>query len=165
MTKKINVKALIGIPLFSILLGLFYNTFSSDGIDFIRKEVSIDFVKLGETITDNNLKGIDLAQTVKLFNDKSALFIDARDQWEFKKEHITGALNIPEFSFSEDDPKLLDISKNKLIVVYCSGDDCDISKRLAVQMTELGYTNLYVFVGGIYEWNAANLPTVKDNNE
>ena len=165
MLKNINIKAVLGILLLSIFMGIFYNSFSSDGIDFIRNEVIINYVKLGENITENNLRGIDLAQTIKLFNEKSALFIDARDQWDFKKKHITGAINIPEFSFASNEPKLSNISKDQLIIVYCSGDDCDISKRLAVQMSEIGYNNLYVFVGGITAWTEADLPTIKGKDE
>ena len=161
MKNKINFKAILGILISSILLGILYNTFSSDGIDFIRKEIKIDFVEIGETSKNENLKGINISQTMDLYNKKSAIFIDARDQWEFSDAHILGAVNIPEFSFSKDDSTLSDISKSSILVIYCDGDDCDTSKRLAKQISDFGYENIYVFLGGMKSWIEAELPICK----
>ncbi|MBK7106744.1 MAG: rhodanese-like domain-containing protein [Ignavibacteriae bacterium] len=163
MKLKTNYKAIFLILLSSILLGIIYNTFSSDGIDFIRKEIKIDFVKIGESNSKENLKGINISQALELHNKKSAIFIDARDQWEFSESHITRALNIPEFSFSNNDKTLSNISKKSTLVIYCDGDDCDTSKRLAKQISELGYENIYVFLGGMKLWMEAELPTSKGN--
>jgi len=159
---KTNLKVLFGIIFFSIFLGIIYNTFSSDGIKFIREPIKVKYVKVGDDTNDKNvLRGIELAQALELFDKKSVTFIDARDQWDFAESHITGAINIPEFSFSKDDPIIKNLSKNDLLVVYCGGDDCDISERLTKDLVNLGYINAYVFVGGIKEWNDANLSTEK----
>ncbi len=160
MKTKTNFKVLFGILFFSIFLGVIYNTFSADGIKFIREPIKVTFVNVGDkTNNANELKGIELAQALELFNKKSATFIDARDQWDYSESHISGAINIPEFSFSKDDSLLKKIPKNNLLIVYCSGDDCDISKRLTKDLVELGYTNVYVFLDGFKSWNEASLPT------
>lgn len=160
MKTKINFKVLFWILFCSVLLGIIYNTFSTDGIKFIREPIKVKYVNVGDEINNSKeLKGIELAQALELFNQNNAVFIDARDQWDFAESHISGAINIPEFSFTKDDSVLKNISKDELLVVYCGGDDCDISKRLTKDIVELGYKNAYVFLGGIKEWNEANLPT------
>ncbi|MCB0743005.1 MAG: rhodanese-like domain-containing protein [Ignavibacteriae bacterium] len=166
MKSKINYKAMLLILASSILLGFIYNTFSSDGIDLIRKSIIVESVKIGEgNSSENTLRGIDISQAIKLHNDNSAIFIDARDQWEFSESHISGAISIPEFSFVGDDSLLNSITKESLIVVYCDGDDCDVSKRLAQELVELGYQETYVFLGGMKEWMEAELPINKGLSE
>ena len=166
MKSKINYKAMLLILASSILLGFIYNTFSSDGIDLIRKSIIVESVKIGEgNSSENTLRGIDISQAIKLHNDNSAIFIDARDQWEFSESHISGAISIPEFSFEKDNPILKTIPIESLIIVYCDGDDCDVSKRLAQELVALGYKETYVFLGGMKEWIEAELPINKGLSE
>ena len=91
MKTKLNYKALFLIVLTSLLLGIIYNSFSDDGILFIRKELIVNFVSLEDSdSTSENLKGLLLEQVIKLHEENSAIFIDARDQWEFSESHIIG---------------------------------------------------------------------------
>lgn len=164
LINNINYKVIFIILMSSILLGFIYNTFSTDGIDFIRKPIIIKSVQIGESDEYGDIiGGIDLAQALQLFEDKSAIFVDARDQWEFSKYHIDGAVNIPEFSFTKEDSILNNISSESLLVIYCDGDDCDISKRLAQEFIKLGYKNTYVFLGGMKSWVEAKLPITGDS--
>lgn len=166
MKNKVNIKAILKILLGSIILGFIYNIFSVDGIDLIRKPIIVQSVIIGENEYESNtLRGIDLEQTIKLFGDKSNIFIDSRDQWDYSEAHIEGAINIPEFSFTIDDSLLQSISPNELLVVYCDGDDCDTSKRLANEIVKLGFKNVYVFLGGIKVWRDAKLPITKGNQD
>lgn len=161
MKTKINYKVIFWIITSSILLGNIYNSFSIDGIDFIREPIEIKNLDNKDNSDSTSIIGIDLAQTVNFYNTKAAVFIDARDQWDFSTLHIEGAINIPEFSFESSDTTLNSFPKSKLFVVYCDGDDCDISKRLANQMLKLGFRNTFVFLGGIQEWEKAGLPVIK----
>ena len=164
MRNKVNYKAIIIILFTSVIFGFIYNTFSVNGIELIRKPITVKSAVLGENENElNNILGLDLAQTINLFNQNVAIFIDARDQWDFSEAHIEGAINIPEFSFAKDDKVLKSISPDKLLVVYCDGDDCDTSKRLANEFVKLGYKNVYVFLGGIKVWKEAQLPIGRGN--
>lgn len=157
--QKLNIKRLIIILGGSILLSLFYNIFSADGIPFIRHPLKVELVSMiNEDGSSETLKGIDLTTTLDVFNNNNALFIDARDQWEFSEGHIMGAINIPEFSFSVENKFIETLNKERLIIIYCDGDDCDTSKRLANELTKLGFTNCYVFLGGYSTWQEAMLP-------
>ena len=167
MTNKINYKNILLILLLSVVLGFIYNTFSVNGINLIRKPILVKSVTLGEAENElNNILGLDLAQALTFYNKNLAIFIDARDQWDFAEAHIKGAINIPEFSFTKDDSLLKSISNDNLLLVYCDGDDCDTSKRLANEIVKLGYKNVYVFLGGLKEWKEAQLPiSISNDNE
>ena len=162
MNNNFNIKALIVIVLSSIILGMTYNYFSSDNIEWLREELKVEVLDNDSAETsEGSLKGLSLAQTIQLHSHKLAVFIDARDQWEFSEGHIPGAINIPEFSFEPNNIKLASLDKDVLMVIYCDGDDCDTSKRLAKQIIELGYKNVFVFLGGFNEWKIAELQIEK----
>lgn len=97
-------------------------------------------------------KTITLKQAYRLFKNRSAIFIDARDKWEFSDGHIKGALNIAQYSFDKNNTVLKKIGKNKTMVVYCSESDCDMSEKLAGQLFEIGYTRVYIFKEGYEGW-------------
>ncbi len=101
---------------------------------------------------------IKLNQALKLYNSGRALFVDARDKWDFAEGHIDRAINIPEYSFDKNNPILKTIPKNKTLVTYCGGDDCEMSEKLAEYLFELGYKKVFVFFGGWREWQTANYP-------
>lgn len=162
MNKIINFKIVLSILFASLLLGIIYNAFSSDGISFIREELIVNIVSIDSSESSStNLKGLYLEQVLTLYEKKTAIFIDSRDQWDFSEGRIMGAINIPEFSFTPEDSTLSKIDKEAQLVVYCDGDDCDISKRLTNKLMILGYKNTYVFLGGIKEWADAELPIEK----
>ena len=118
-------------------------------------------------ISEEKLKGVNpveklkkpsfitLNQAYKLFKTGNVLFIDARDKWEFGDGHIAGAINIPEYNFDKSNPVLKTIPKDKTIVSYCDGDDCEMSVKLADNLFNLGYKNVYIFFGGWKEWKKA----------
>jgi rhodanese-related sulfurtransferase len=162
LKNKINIKVLFLIIASSIFLAVIYNSFSINSIDFIKKENrvktlnSIDIIGLDDST--KILKGLSLVQTSQLFNDDNVILVDARDKWEFADSHIKGAINIPQYSFEPQVTDLSMLSKDEIIIVYCSADDCSMSKRLAEQFLELGYYKTYVYLGGITEWIDAQLP-------
>ena len=167
MKSKLNIKAIIIILFVSFILAFIYNYFSNDGIAFIRKPIIVKSVNiLSHDDSSEELSGLSIDQVIGLYNQNAAIFIDARDQWDYAESHIKGAINIPEFSFSPNDQILATINKESLIIIYCDGDDCDTSKRLAVEITKLGYKNIFVFLGGFKEWSEVKLPVSKvETNE
>ena len=47
------------------------------------------------------------------------------------------------------------------IVIYCDGGECSASKDLKKFLTVFGFTDVYIFPGGIAEWNSQDLPLTK----
>jgi rhodanese-related sulfurtransferase len=83
--------------------------------------------------------------------------IDARDQVQFSREHIPDAVNVP----------YIDIRSGAnlpgpetRIVLYCSDEDCPISRYAYDALRALGYRDLYDMREGIQGWKEAGFPTV-----
>jgi rhodanese-related sulfurtransferase len=88
-----------------------------------------------------------------------ALFIDARDGYDFGIGHIKGAVSLPLRQFNKNHPLLADLPKDRLLVIYCDGAECNSSAELAKMLYESGYSNVKVFFGGWNEWLAHKQPT------
>jgi rhodanese-related sulfurtransferase len=113
--------------------------------------------KENEVVAFAEPQAINLSQAYSLFK-KDVLFIDARDESDYLAGHITGSLNIPFEDFDNHKQKLEQIPKEKPIVIYCAGTECDLSPLLANLLFEQGYKQVYVFFGGWVEWQEANYP-------
>jgi len=102
-------------------------------------------------------KHIKLEQAYKLYK-QNILFIDAREKADYQLGHIKGALNLPFDSFNKYEHILKEIPKDKIIVTYCAGTDCDLSILLGNKLLSLGYKKTYIFFGGWNDWQQANFP-------
>lgn len=105
-------------------------------------------------------KAITLEQAYTLFN-KDVKFVDSRDEADYIIGHITNSINIPFDDFDNHKQKLEMLPKEKPLVIYCAGTDCDLSHLLANLLFEQGYKQVYVFFGGWNEWLNASYPTEK----
>ena len=91
-------------------------------------------------------------------NNPDFVIIDVRTLEEFVGEHIENATNIDFYSEAFRD-MLNTLDKNKTYLIYCkvggrSGSALDI-------MAELNFKEVYNILGGINQWKAEGLPTVK----
>jgi rhodanese-related sulfurtransferase len=96
-----------------------------------------------------------------LFDSGSAVFVDARHEFDFNLGHIKGALNVPLKGYETMKSVLSEIPKERLIIAYCDGAECNSSIELSVKLMKDGYKNVRIFFGGWREWVDANLPTEK----
>jgi len=122
--------------------------------NFKQKET----VKKSEVVAFKEPRAIKLEQAYSLYN-KGILFIDARDEGDFDAGHITNSVNIPFDDFDNHKQKLEKMSKDKPMVIYCAGTECDLSHLLANLLFDKGYKQVYVFFGGWIEWLEAKYPT------
>jgi rhodanese-related sulfurtransferase len=111
-----------------------------------------------EVIPFDEPKNITLEQAYTLFTD-GVTFIDARDEAEYLAGYISGSINIPYYDLENHSYKVQRLAKDKPMVIYCAGTDCDLSILLANQLNKDGYKQIYIFFGGWYEWLTANYPT------
>lgn len=135
------------------LLGLVYT--GSTGKGLFGPEPFPDRSANNDTITSTFLTG---EEALILFRRGDALFIDARHSYDFELGHIKGAMNIPLQEFHNGHPLLASVPRNKLIVTYCDGEECNSSVELAREMYAAGYSNVRIFFGGWNEWRHHNLP-------
>lgn len=94
------------------------------------------------------------------FDQKSAVFLDARSPEEYAQGHIPGALDFYADDFEKFAPQVLPQLKDKRqeLIAYCHGSSCELSLELGKALMEQGYTNVKVFFGGWPEWKKANYP-------
>ncbi len=103
---------------------------------------------------------INLKQAYELYK-KDIVFLDARENEDYKEGHIKNALNLPYYDFDSYKQILNSIPQNSTIVTYCAGTDCDLSILLGKQLFESGYKKIYIFFGGWNDWLNANYPIEK----
>ena len=111
------------------------------------------------TVSPGKSLVITLEDARDAHNENRALFIDARSPEEFGSGHLRGAINLTWLDFDTRGSTLLkDVPKDKLIVTYCDGENCDLSKELAQMLIGAGFTNVHVLVNGWTVWKVAGLP-------
>lgn len=93
----------------------------------------------GDTITK-----IDFKKATELITNKQAILLDARDFKKYQEEHIYGAIPLPYNSFNRYFREYNDITKDKVILVYCDGSLCTAADRVAKKIIKRGYRNVFV---------------------
>ena len=74
----------------------------------------------------------------------------------FKGEMIPGSRRVPLDTIGREVSKAQS-AKGAEIIVYCGGPTCPQSLQAAQKLTDLGYTNVSAYEGGLEEWkNAGN---------
>ena len=84
----------------------------------------------------------------------SAMWIDARPDEEFARDHVPGALLLNEDRWPELFPEFVATwSPDKKVVVYCSSQSCNASREVAKKLRdEAQLKNVFVLQGGWEEW-------------
>ena len=129
---------------------------------FVTKQGFFSEKKSAFSSTTANLEMISLEKAKELYESQGVLFIDARHDFEYKMGHIRGAINIVLKEIDTHRILLESIPKEKMLIVYCDGAECNSSIELALKLMELKFTNVKVFFGGWQEWKANNLSIDKE---
>ena len=102
---------------------------------------------------------ISLDQARKLFEQKAALFLDARSREDYLRGHIRGALSLP---WQEVDDRMAAVASrlegDKIIITYCDGANCTLSHHLARYLKDMGFTRVRVLKNGWSRWRQNSLP-------
>ena len=74
----------------------------------------------------------------------------------FKGDMIPGSRRVPLDTIGREGSQAQS-PKGEEIIVYCGGPTCPQSLQAAQKLTDLGYTNVRAYEGGLEEWkNAGN---------
>ena len=79
--------------------------------------------------------------------------VNALGEWAFNAKHIPSSINISKI---EDARKILD--PNDDIVIYCSNPSCIASIVGYQLLTNMGYSKVRRYAGGIVDWEQAGYP-------
>lgn len=85
---------------------------------------------------------------------ESAIWVDARPEEDFDRDHIPGAILLNEDRWNELLPPFLEKwSPEKRVVVYCSTQSCNLAIEVARRLrNEAQLQNVFVLQGGWEEW-------------
>jgi rhodanese-related sulfurtransferase len=86
----------------------------------------------------------------------NAIWVDARPDEEFARDHVPGAVSLNEDRLNELLPAFLNVwSPDKKVVVYCSSQSCNASREIARRLrneTQPPMQNVFVLEGGWEAW-------------
>jgi len=105
------------------------------------------------------VKTLDLAQAHHIWQEKKALFVDARKAEEYQELHVQGAVNVPPETWAElSSSELMKMAKTQELVIYCSQESCDDALKLAKKLRAAGFIRVMAFTGGFRAWDEAGYP-------
>lgn len=105
----------------------------------------------------SGVKSLTPFAATQLMNEGNTVFLDVRDDAEFKKGHVLDARNIPVGSIEKRIQELNKV-KEKEIVVYC--DSGMRSQKAISALRKNGFEKLHQLGGGLVAWEKASLPVV-----
>lgn len=143
---KVKLKEIMVLLVISLISGFLFNNYTAYGIEYVNESIKLQ---------DGAV--ISLYDAKKIYDEKSAIFIDARPEQQYQRSHIKGAINIP-YRSREKEKLTNNISKNENIIVYCYSKSCNQARILAKDLQKLGFLHVIVFEGGYSEWNKAKYP-------
>lgn len=92
-------------------------------------------------------------QVEKASKDRSGIIVDARQNADYDRAHIPGAVNIPPHVSSASRRQLLaSFPRNLPIIVYCQSRTCPYSGAVALDLHDDGFTNVLLYRGGWTAW-------------
>ena len=87
------------------------------------------------------------------------LLVDVREESEFAKDHLPGAIHLGK-GIIERDIEARVPELNTEMILYCGGGFR--SALAADNLQKMGYTNVISMDGGIRDWRERNYPLIKD---
>ena len=88
----------------------------------------------------------------------TAIWVDARPDDDFGKDHVPGAISLNEDRWNELLPQFLAVwTPEKKIIVYCSSLSCNSSREVAHRLRkEAQLSDVFVLEGGWEAWVKKN---------
>lgn len=103
----------------------------------------------------SGLRSVGPAEATQLSNRENAVFLDIRDDGEYKGGHIPEAIHIPLKQLPERAAEL-DKFKSVPLIAYCRSGTR--TGGVGGILKKHGFENVYNLSGGITAWQSANLP-------
>ena len=106
----------------------------------------------------SGMKSVGPVEATQLSNRENAVFLDIRDEGEYRAGHIPEAIHIPLKRLPE---RVAELGKKKdfPIIAYCRSGSR--STRAGSILKKHGFENVYNLGGGLTAWQGANLPVSK----
>ncbi|MEM7258586.1 MAG: rhodanese-like domain-containing protein [Pseudomonadota bacterium] len=103
----------------------------------------------------SGIKHLSPIEATRLQNDEDGIFIDVREDSEFKAGHVLSARHMPLSNFDKRMTEL-EKSKDKPMIVYCATGSR--ATRAAGKLKKADFPSVYTLQGGMGGWEKANMP-------
>lgn len=161
-----EIKGSFFLVFFSVVIGFFYNHFSSSGIAlFGQWQISNGVVNaISKTDSVNVSIEINNPEIVQqIIQKKERMVLDVRPRELYEEGHLPSALSFPLIEFDTVVSRLLEMTdQHSPILVYCSGFDCMDSHHFATNLKNMGFTDIKVYPGGFRQWQEVGYAMVKN---
>lgn len=122
--------------------------------------------KVAERLAARGLRAIDIAAAQKLYEDprreqERIIFVDSRNEEAYLEGHVPGAYAFDHYYPDKYLPEVLPACQQaELVVVYCTGGDCEDSEFAAVYLINAGVPadRVNVLTGGMEAWKTNGMP-------
>lgn len=105
------------------------------------------------------IEAIPLGLALSLHQEGYHLFVDARSTMEYRKGYVPSAVSLPFEALDEQLQVLSQIlSSEDPVVVYCRNRECDDALLLAIELRDMGKSNLLYYVDGFELWEESGCP-------
>ena len=162
---NVAIKQMITLFLLAAVVSSAVNLVSPNRIDFIGQYRDLSSGN-GPIVPPAAQQGdppfIDINVAQLEFSYGTSLFIDATDPEEYECGTIPGSVNIPFERLPDNlaayfDSALQHVARDYPLIVFCTGEECDLSLHLARNLQSLGYSAVSIFFGGAREWEKFGL--------
>lgn len=146
----------------AVALGLSINALRPQGLDLIRSSETA--VPMADSVNSDSPQPIELTDALDKLKKGSAIFMDARAEYDYNAGHILTARNYPKKTLDVWMPDFFNNTPPEaLLITYCSDTRCHLAEHLAGKLYELGYPNVRFMAAGWDGWLAAGYPVESDS--
>lgn len=107
---------------------------------------------------ESGVRAVFIREAHRLFEAGDYIFVDAREDAEFRAGHIEGALSLPGEQFNALYPELQAWAAGQPLLVYGGSENLLAADELARALREEGEKQLLVFAAGFEGWRARGYP-------
>jgi rhodanese-related sulfurtransferase len=94
-------------------------------------------------------------QAINLINGEQGVFVDLRDNADFRQGHIIDTLHIPSSKLEERMAELVKYKEKPVVLVCKLGQQSGVASK---QLKAAGFSRVYKMTGGMTEWSNLQLP-------
>jgi rhodanese-related sulfurtransferase len=94
-------------------------------------------------------------QAINLINSEQGVFVDLRDNADFRQGHIIDTLHIPSAKLAERMAELVKYKEKPVVLVCKMGQQSGAASK---QLKAAGFSRVYKMTGGMMEWSNLQLP-------
>jgi rhodanese-related sulfurtransferase len=96
-------------------------------------------------------------QAINLINGEQGVFVDLRDNADYRQGHIVDALHIPATKLAEREAELVKYKDKPVVLVCKMGQQSGAASK---QLKASGFSRVFKMTGGMMEWNNLQLPVI-----